>query len=149
MKMFISFCHRDEIVIRDSNIIRLMSSKRDVGDHQPVISVSVNEIRNPKTAISPAQLWANADPILSSAKQTANIMLSSLEFSLAFLLSIQVAFPHGARNLKGSAGSNSEDTSPPRISVPPSSSFIGFAPGFRSTLSRSTQITDGLITESK
>jgi hypothetical protein len=58
-------------------------------------------------------------------------------------------FPYGARNLKGSAGSNFEETSPPRTPGTPTLRVIGFAPGLKSTLSRSTQITDGLITESK
>ena len=55
----------------------------------------------------------------------------------------------GARNLNGSAGLNCPDTSPPTFDGTPSLSVIGFAPALRSTLSRSTQITDGLITESK
>ena len=56
---------------------------------------------------------------------------------------------YGARNLNGSAGLNCPDTSPPTFDGTPSLRVIGFALGPRSTLSRSTQITDGLITESK
>jgi hypothetical protein len=55
----------------------------------------------------------------------------------------------GESQSKGSAGSNFADTSPPRSWGPLVLSVIGFAPALRSTLSRSTQITEGSSTESK
>ena len=57
--------------------------------------------------------------------------------------------PCGARNLNGSAGLNSLETSPPRIRLPVRSSRRDGAPADRLSLSRSTQKTDGVWTLSK